>query len=143
MDINEHYRRMESAYLSAPINSYYQPSIVIEHEKATISCDVKEDFHHAMGAVHGSVYFKMLDDVAYFAANSIITDSFLVTTDFHLHMLRPIREGQLRAEGKLRYKSQRLFVAEGCLYDHRGREIAIGTGTFVKSRWPMPQDPEA
>ena len=31
---------------------------------------VRPDFFHAAGAVHGSVYFKLLDDAAYFDALS-------------------------------------------------------------------------
>ena len=77
MRIEAHYRALEKMYLSAPINSIYEPRISVSHERAEITIDVKESLFHAAGAVHGSVYFKMLDDAAFFAANSIEADHFV------------------------------------------------------------------
>ena len=35
---------------------------------------------HTAGAAHGTLFFKMLDDAAFYAANSLVTDRFLLTT---------------------------------------------------------------
>ena len=52
-------------------------------------------------AAHGTIYFKMLDDAAFYAANSLVTDRFLLTTAFNLHFTKPIRTGEVspRAAG--------------------------------------------
>lgn len=68
MNLEEHYRRLEKMYLAAPVNEFYHPVIQIEQGKSTIEIQVSEKFHHAAGAVHGSVYFKMLDDAAFFCS---------------------------------------------------------------------------
>ena len=78
MSPDEHFHALENMYLAGPINVIYEPQIEISHERAEISINVKEEFFHAGNAVHGSVYFKMLDDAAYFAANSIEREYFVL-----------------------------------------------------------------
>ena len=65
--MNEHYRKLERAYASAPINRFYAPTALISREKAVITFDVGVKSHHAAHAVHDSVCFKALDDAAFFA----------------------------------------------------------------------------
>ena len=67
----EHYRRLERMYLGAPTNEIYRPKIRISEGEAEISIEVGPHFHHAARSVHGSHYFKALDDAAFFAVNSL------------------------------------------------------------------------
>jgi acyl-CoA hydrolase len=57
-------------------------------------------YFHAAGAAHGTSYFKMLDDAAFYAANSLVTDRFLLTTAFNLLFTKPLGEGPVIAEGR-------------------------------------------
>jgi uncharacterized protein (TIGR00369 family) len=84
--------------------------------------------------MHGSVYFKMLDDAAFFAANSQVEDVFVLTASFNLYFLRPVSEGRIRSEGRVTSRSRRLILAEARLEDDRGRELARGSGTFMPSQ---------
>ena len=93
--------------------------------------------HHAAGAAHGTIYFKMLDDAAFYAANTLVTDRFLLTTSFNLHFTKPVRSGIVVAEGKWVSGRRRVFVAEARLVDEEGDEIGRGTGTFMRSRIPL------
>ena len=129
----EHYRKLERMYLSAPTNAYYAPTISIAEGRAEVTIAVRPEFCHAAGAVHGSVYFKLLDDAAFFAANSLVDDLFLVTVSFNLYLTRPVSEGRMRAFGHVVHRSQRLFIAEAEVTDASGREIARGSGTFMRS----------
>lgn len=103
-------------------------------EKATISLVISEKYFHALGAIHGFVYFKLLDDAAFFAVNSIVEDVFVLTTSFNVNLIRPANSGKIEAVGKVRYKSKNLYVAESTLYNEHGKEIAFGTGNFAKSK---------
>jgi len=141
MPSTEHYRRLERMYVSAPTNAYYAPAIAIGEGRAEITIAVRLEFFHAAGAVHGSVYFKMLDDAAFFAANSLVDDLFLVTVSFNIYLTRPISAGQMRAVGHVAHRSQRLFIAEAELTDATGREIARGSGTFMHSNIPLASVP--
>lgn len=132
-----HWQALERLYLEAPTNAYYQPSIRVGHAEAEIRITIRPDFHHAAGAVHGSVYFKMLDDAAFFAANSLVLETFVLTSDFTIHLLRPVSEGVLVARGRVVHSTRRQFVAESHLYDSEDRLIAQGAGTFVRSKLPL------
>ena len=130
-----HYRALERLYGSAPINAKFESSLEILGEgSARISFDVTEASYHAAGAAHGTIYFKMLDDAAFYAANTLATDRFLLTTSFNLHFTKPVRTGEVVAEGRWVSGRKRVFVAEARLIDHEGDEIGRGTGTFMRSR---------
>ena len=101
--------------------------------QATIRFTIDERVHHAANAAHGTIYFKMLDDVAFYAANSLVSDRFLLTTAFNLHFTKPIRAGEVVAEGRWISGRRRVFVAEARLIDAEGDEIGRGTGTFMRS----------
>src|SRR3546814_7001802 len=73
---------------------------------------------HAAGAAHGTSYFKMLDDAAFYAANSLVTDRFLLTTAFTLLFTKPLREGPATAEGRWVSGQRRVFVAEARSEEH-------------------------
>ncbi|MDH3942727.1 MAG: PaaI family thioesterase [Anaerolineae bacterium] len=135
----EHLERLRKVYLQARTNQYYQPDISLAPGKAEVSLTVRDDFHHGFDAVHGSVYFKLLDDAAYFAAQTKARHVYLVTSSFHIQFLRPISQGQMRAEGELVYWTRRHFVADAKVFDGKGREIARGSGNFVKSMVDIPE----
>ena len=133
-----HYRALERLYRSAPINSTFASQLEVTGEgRARIVFDVTPDTFHAAGAAHGTLYFKMLDDAAFYAANTLVTDRFLLTTSFNLHFTAPVREGKVVAEGRWVSGRRRVFVSESRLLDEEGEEVGRGTGTFMKSRIPL------
>ncbi|MGK7389027.1 MAG: PaaI family thioesterase [Candidatus Cyclobacteriaceae bacterium M2_1C_046] len=138
----EHYKKLEHMYLNANINSEFFASstIQITDEMAKIELPVDEKYFHALGGVHGSVYFKLLDDAAFFAVNSVIMENFVLTTSFNLHLIRPADKGKLKAVGKIKFKSKDSFIAESFLYNDRNKEIAFGTGTFVRSKKSLSEE---
>lgn len=130
-----HYRALERLYRAAPVNALFASTLAIETEgTARISFEVTPAVFHAAGAAHGTIYFKMLDDAAFYAANSLASDRFLLTTSFNLHFTKPVREGEVIAEGRWVSGRKRVFVAEARLVDAMGEEIGRGTGTFMRSR---------
>lgn len=134
MSPDEHYRRLERMYAAAPINRYYEPVLRISEAKAELTIPVKPDFFHAANAVHGSVYFKALDDAAFFAANSLVFDVFVLTATFNVYLTRPVSSGELRASGVVVHRSQNLIVADAVLADSEGRQVGRGSGSFMRSR---------
>jgi len=130
-----HWRALESLYASAPINQLFESRLTVLGEGAArIAFTIDRQVHHAAGAAHGTIYFKMLDDAAFYAANTLVTDRFLLTTSFNLHFVRPVRSGRVVAEGRWISGRRRVLVAESRLVDHTGEEIGRGTGTFMRSR---------
>ena len=133
-----HWRALEGLYAAAPVNRQFASTLQITGAgTARITFEVDERSYHAAGAAHGTIYFKMLDDAAFYAANSLISDRFLLTTSFNLHFTKPVREGQVVAEGRWVSGRRRVLVAESRLVDAEGDEIGRGTGTFMRSRIPL------
>ncbi|GAA4047406.1 PaaI family thioesterase [Parerythrobacter jejuensis] len=131
---NLHFRALERLYASAPVNHLFQSDLTIEEEgRSRLVFQVTEQSYHAAGAAHGTIYFKMLDDAAFYAANTLVTDRFLLTTSFNLHFTKPVKVGEVVAEGRWVSGRRRVFVAESRLIDAEGDEIGRGTGTFMRS----------
>lgn len=133
-----HYRALERLYDSAPVNRLFASRLEVTGEgTAQITFDVTEEVYHAAGAAHGTIYFKMLDDAAFYAANTLATDRFLLTTSFNLHFTKPVKLGHVVANGIWVSGRKRVFVAESRIVDSEGDEIGRGTGTFMRSRIPL------
>ena len=129
-----HFRSLEALYRSAPINRQYRSHLTITGPgRSEIAFEVDEASFHAANAAHGTIYFKMLDDAAFYAANSLISDRFLLTTAFNLHFTKPMRGGEAKAEGRWISGKRRVLVAESRIVDADGEECARGTGTFLRS----------
>jgi uncharacterized protein (TIGR00369 family) len=133
-----HFRALESLYAAAPINQLFESRLHIPRAgEAEIRFSVSEAYFHAAGAVHGTAYFKMLDDAAFYAANSLVSDRFLLTTAFNLLFTRPLAPGEVTARGRWISGRRRVFVADAQLIDASGEEVARGTGTFMRSRFAL------
>ncbi len=130
-DLEEHYRRLERMYLGAPCNEYFRPSVRIDRGTAEVDIEVRPDFHHAAGAVHGATLFKTLDDSAFFAASSLVPDVFVLTGGFQLHFLRPVVAGTLRARAEVDHRSRRLLVVDAVVRNDEGKGLARGAGSFM------------
>jgi len=137
----DHFRRLERMYLGAPNNDYYRPEITIGEGSAELRIVIEEKFFHAAGAVHGSVYFKAMDDAAFFAANSVVEDVFVLTTSFNIQLLRPVTEGTFIAKGTLVSATRNLLIADAELRDDRDRLLGRGTGTFIRSQMLLEDTP--
>ena len=137
-----HYLGLERLYAAAPINQLFASRLTITGAGTSrIDFDVGPEQFHAAGAAHGTIYFKMLDDAAFYAANSLVPDHFVLTTGFNLLLERPIQQGPLVAEGRWVSGRRRVMIAEARLMDASGDEVARGTGTFMRSRIPLADLP--
>ena len=137
-----HFRALESLYRHAPINTLFESELeIVEPGFARIRFQVGPNFYHAAGAAHGTTYFKMMDDAAFYACNSMVSDRFLLTTAFNLLFTRPLREGPVVAEGRWSSGRRRVFVGEARLIDSDGELAGSGTGTFMRSHIPLSSLP--
>jgi uncharacterized protein (TIGR00369 family) len=130
-----HFRALEALYAAAPINRLFDSRLeIVAGGIARIHFTIDERYFHAAGAAHGTSYFKMLDDAAFYAINSLVTDRFVLTTQFNLLFTRPLGAGPVVAEGRWISGRRRVFIGDARLIDGDGEEAARGTGTFMRSR---------
>lgn len=129
-----HFRRLEHMYASAPVNSTIRSRIEVAHGRATVRIDTGPDLWHAARSLHGSMYFKGLDDAAFFAANSVLPDVFVLTAHFEVDLLAPVTSAQIRGEGRLEERDGKKLHASAELFDADGSLVARGKGLFIASR---------
>ena len=137
----QHHRKLENMYLQAPCNQYYAPQLTIGRGEAHVVIPVREDLYHAARAVHGAAYFKAVDDAAFFAANSLIDDVFVLTTNLNCYLLRPITAGEIRSHARVVSQTTSMLLAESVVTDAEGQEIARGMGVFVRSKTRLEDVP--
>ncbi|WP_436514612.1 PaaI family thioesterase [Ekhidna sp. To15] len=131
-----HYEKLKQMYLSANVNTMMFDSTTakIAEGTAEIGLTIHEKYFHALGAIHGSVYFKLLDDAAFFAVNSVVTDVFVLTKSFDIHFKKPVAGGKLKAIGTITSSSDYSFIGKSELLNEEGKVVAHGSGEFVKSK---------
>jgi acyl-coenzyme A thioesterase PaaI-like protein len=134
MSNEEHFRKLERMYVRAPGNDYYAPRLTISHAATELVIPIDRRFYHSGGGAHGSVYFKALDDAAFFAVNSLVEDVFVLTVTFTTYLTGPISDGAMHARGHVVNAARSFFVAESVVCDTEGKEIGRGNGTFTRSR---------
>lgn len=135
----DHHRKLEHLYAAAPVTQWYGATIRIDDGGAEVRFTVRPEFHHSAHAVHGSVYFRALDDAAFFAANSRVTDMLVLTVSFTVHFVRPVVSGELRATGRIVHAGGRLILAEAHLFDADGNLLGQGSGVFARSAIPLTE----
>ena len=136
----EHFDRLLKMYELAPIHEFYKGiHMELEAKKATITLPVDKRYFHAAMSAHGSVYFKLLDDSAYFACQTEVKDFFIVTTSFNIQLLRPITGGVIKAIGEVDFVSKQMMTASSKLFDEKGRLVGKGQGQFLKSALPIQE----
>ena len=137
-----HFRRLEQLYKAGPINHFIAATLEVQEGEATVHIKTEPQYQHWGGVLHGSIYFKALDDACVFAVASVVEDAIVTTATFNVTFARPFQGEILIASGKLLHQSRRLFVADAEIRDERGRLVAKGNGTFMKTNQPMPAPPE-
>jgi len=134
----EHYRKLERMYASAPTTKYYMSTIQVSEGHAEVILPVRHDFLHVAGTAHAAVYCKLLDEATVFAVSSVVHDVFVLTASLNIYLTRPVSEGEeMKAIGRVVHCTRRLFIAEAELVDSDGREIARGSGIFMRSTIPL------
>lgn len=133
----QHWQRLERLYFTAPTNAYYRPAICVGPSLAQISLHIRPEFHHAARQLHNSVYFKLLDDAGFFAANSIVHDVFVLTTSFTIHLLKPVVTGKLIAIGEVLSSDARQILCDVKLRDSEAKLVGKGVGVYARSAIPL------
>ena len=137
----EHHRKLRAMYRAAPVSGLFNVhDLQYDAEGNTTITFTPEHKHcHTAGSLHGSGYFKMLDDTAFFAAQAKVTAGFAFTTSFNIYMVRPVNPGtQLVAKGRVTSASKALVVAESTLEEAgSGKLVAKGSGTFQPGPFPL------
>ncbi len=117
---------------SAPIVKNFGMSLSFDEEQhAHVVLPYNPNLDHPLQGVHGGVIATLLDTVGWFAIAVRHEGVWVATSEFKTHLLQPVKECELRAEGWTVKDGKRLSVAEMRTVDQEGDLVALGTGTFI------------
>lgn len=128
---DEHFKKLEHSYLSAPCNEYYDPGVRISRGEAEVLIAVVDKFLDGTGSVHESLCFTALNDAARLAVGSMVENAIVVTTSFNTFLFQPVVKGELIARARFLGISGDRYLAEAVLRDADGNELGRGNGAFV------------
>lgn len=131
--MTEHYQRLEKMFHKAAIQHLLPGARVkVSEGRAEYELEIREAYFHAARAMHGAIYFKLLDDSAYFAAASLEREYFILTKSYTIHFRRPVEVDILKAVGEVVSVADGEFIAKSIIYNSAGKVVAQGEGVFVK-----------
>lgn len=133
MRSHDHFQALIALFNAAPINQkiYESSKLKISEGRAEYFLNIESQYFHGGEALHGSVYFKMLDDTAYFAAASQETEFFLVTKNYEIDFLRPVKVERLKATAEVQNEQGREITVEARLFNEQEKLVGKGRGVFV------------
>ena len=129
----KHFKNIINVYSNAPINQLFKPKMKVSLGQCEIEMKISKNFHHSANSFLGSIYFKMLDDAAYFASQTHEKEFFLYTVNFEVNFIKTVSKEVIISKGKLLKKSSNKLISKAMLYGCNGEEIGYGKGIFVKS----------
>ena len=105
-------------------------------EKGYVLFEVKPDERHLnpLGGVHGGFAATALDSVTGSAVHTMLEPGVgYGTIELNIKMIKAIalKQGALKAEGKVLHISKKIGIAEGKITDNEGKLYAHATATCV------------
>lgn len=95
------------------------------------------DLFHSGGSLHGSIFFKAMDDAAGLAVNSLSPQFAWFTTAMQVEFLRPVGSGHVEASATVVHATKTRAIADAVLLDDTGTEVGRARATFMPSAMPF------
>ena len=133
MDLTRHEQLIELFHQRARIAGTFGMRLSFDGDgNAAIDLPYNPKLDHGLGGIHGGVYCTLMDSAGWFTAAARHEDSvWVATSEMSVHLLAPVYQTDLHAEGRIIKAGKRQDVCEMRLFDAAGRLVAHGTGTFV------------
>jgi len=99
--------------------------VEVEPGRAVIELDCTREHWNTIGTVHGGVFCSVADTAMGIAHGSLLVEGEIGTTvDLQINFLRPLKEGLMRAEGRVVKHGRTLTLIECDVRDAKGRLLA-------------------
>ena len=135
-----HFERLEHVFLADERHANEDVGVSIREGEADIVIPTDAGDFRPDGTLDTLVCFRMLQDVATLAANSVVRDVFVRPESFNVQYDCMTPVGELAARGRFVGISEGQYLAESVLVDADGREVCRGAGAFVPSGAALPTE---
>ena len=104
----------------------------MEDGVALVELQVGPQHHNPMGIVHGGIFCDLADAAMGVAFAALLEDGALFSTlELQTRYVRPVREGQLVAEGRVLHRGRSVGHLACEITDEQDRVVARAAGTFL------------
>jgi len=134
-----HLEKLENLYLSDQVNKDLDPGVKILEGEAEIHIPVREKVSNTDGSIIGCICYKLMEDAAILALNSIVNDVQVTASNFNIYLSNSIASRELTARAKFIGESGNQILVETVVLDDNRSEIARGNGAFNKSSIKLEQ----
>jgi len=126
--IREHFVQL---FNNAPIKKSMGMDLHYNDEgQAVFELPRNPKFDHALHDVHGGVIATLLDNAGWFTIAAYY-GCWVVTVEFHVRLLEPAKQEDLKSIGRIVRTGNRLGMAQMEVRSKDDRLVAIGSGTFA------------
>ena len=134
-----HLEKLENMYLSDPVNKELNPGVKILEGETEIHIPVRKKISNDDGSIIGCICYKLMEDAAILAVNSIVDDVQVSASNFNIYLSNSIASRELTARAKFIGRSGDQILVETVVIDDNRSEIARGNGAFVKGSVKLDQ----
>jgi uncharacterized protein (TIGR00369 family) len=128
----QHFERLKRCALEARISRLLNQRIEIDGPGvARVFVPFNSELTQNAGLLHGTVFFEAADTAGFIAANSLEATYSVLTADFHIAFIRPVRDEGIYAVGKVVSRGKNLVVVRSEVYSDANKLVAAGQGTYV------------
>jgi uncharacterized protein (TIGR00369 family) len=108
----------------------------VEPGIVTLSLESKTELKRQNGILHGGAIASLIDTAAALAVLSTIgPDENMATVDLTIHYLRAIKEGTIKAEGKVLRAGRRVIAVSIEVMDEAGTLVATALSTYIRQNF--------
>jgi uncharacterized protein (TIGR00369 family) len=121
-------------YINHPMHKPLNMSVALKEKSAKITMSVHSSVLNFVGILHGSIYFKLMDDACFFAVIATNQSSFVVTSNMTVNYIKPVSEGMIITHASVITKRGRLYLCESHITNLEGSILAHATGSFIEPK---------
>lgn len=116
--------------------------MTISNGTADLTMSLGTEYEQALGSVHGMIFFKVVDETAFYAAQSLVPDVWLTTASVHMNITGPLSSGStVAAHAQVLHQTRSSFIVESRVTNAAGDLVAQATVTMVRTKQPLPNHP--
>jgi uncharacterized protein (TIGR00369 family) len=126
--------------MNCKISRFLDKSITIEKAGlARVAIPFHGDLTQNADFLHAAMLFEVADTAGFMAANSLEETYSVLTVDYHINLIRPVRKEGIYAMGEVVTAGKTIYVARSNVYSDSGKLVAAGQGTYTVSKIPLTQ----
>lgn len=130
-----HFEKLVRSCMNSTIARFLKHEITVEKPGvARVSMPFNADVTQNAGFLHAALLFEVGDTAGFVAVNSLEETYSTLTVDYHINLLRPVKNEGIYAIGEVVNAGKTLYVARSNIYTDSGKLAAAGQGTYMTTK---------